>query len=124
MCIYSLPISLLYFTFPVIALAVIEFRRIESYDYWLTMAHFSLVFIHIIRFLYSPRRVGFEWLCINIPNRWHTARQWWRNWIVIIHYRITFLVFHGFHRHHGEMSELNFSRKIFSTSFFFFASTF
>lgn len=37
MRIYSLPISLLYFTRFVIALAVIEFQRIENYDYWLTM---------------------------------------------------------------------------------------
>jgi hypothetical protein len=40
MRIYSLPISLLYFTLlqrAVIALAVIEFQRIENYDYWLTM---------------------------------------------------------------------------------------
>lgn len=70
MRIYSLPISLLYFT-PVIALAVIEFQRIENYDYWLTM---GLVLFMKEKFLYSPRRVGFEWLCINIPNRWHTAR--------------------------------------------------
>lgn len=43
MRIYLLPISLLDFSFSVIALAVIEFQRIENYDYWLTMTLFHQI---------------------------------------------------------------------------------
>lgn len=104
-------------TSTIIALTVIEFRWIEKYDYLLTLNSFCNIYRcrlgrgikKAAKFVYSPRRVCFEWLCINIPNRWHASGQWRWNWIVIIHYRITFLVFHWFHRHRGSMSGMSFS---------------
>lgn len=93
---------------------VIEFRNvIEKNGYWLLNNNISS---HWERYpfsgnesngwdcgkkwlYYSPRRVRFERLSINIPNRWHAAWQWRRYGIVIIHNCITFLVLHRFHRH-------------------------
>lgn len=52
-------------------------------------------------FFLLPVSTGFrcEWFSINIPNWRHSPRQWWRNWIVSIHYGVTIGVLHRFHRH-------------------------